>query len=246
MFFGIAGLIVLVVIVIFAVSYSKYGRSLEKEASHINITNFSEVAKDIPEFYQVETEASIWNMLNSYNDIADDVRADAIIREGSFSDEKRWVSFLVDIPSLEHSFRVEFSWVETSKIPEEFDVSVTCPNLDERIYKTSCYTSFSAVDTIDTFLPETITSGNLEIMLSWEGDISGSYMNADFIDCSNNVDEASVKRAVEGWIDKFGFGSENIEVRYNSWCPRSNPTTEVEYDEPGDHTLPEETLRAMN
>lgn len=246
LFFGAIAVIIIVIAAVFVVSFSKYGKEREENASHINITNFEEVANGVPEFYKVETESQIWTMLTDYNDVARNTKADAEIRNGSYTDVDRRVDFIVDIPSLEHSFQVSFTYSDVSGIPDEYDIIVNCPGVKDRIYDNGCYSYESVAGTLGNLLPTTIGEGYATIYLSISDDDVSPSLNVDFNSCAeSNLD--NVESAVNEWLESLGFDSGDIKLVYNPWCPiTDDDMDDVEYEPDGEHTITEEDLQAMN
>ena len=84
----------------------------EKE-QNIDVANFSEVS-DAPKDYQTYTQELIWQLIEKNENIPNASKYQAVIREGSYSEETDSnvvnANFIIDIEELRYSFEVDLAW----------------------------------------------------------------------------------------------------------------------------------------
>ena len=83
----------------------------EKE-QNIDVANFSEVS-DAPKDYQTYTQELIWQLIEKNENIPNASKYQAVIREGSYSEETDSnvvnANFIIDIEELRYSFEVDLA-----------------------------------------------------------------------------------------------------------------------------------------
>ena len=130
----------------------------------VTITNLSsftngkpqkaEVVKNIEEFLYDTAKLNANNISNHES---------ALVREGTFLQEEKWavnyVSFIVDIDSIQQSFNVSYAWTDNKDaIVNEWDTYITCVDEKNKKYQNSSCTDFRLLDygtndPIDFILP---------------------------------------------------------------------------------------------
>ena len=138
--FGILGIIT-VIIVIIAIAVHRWNDSHDDK---ITVTNLSNYTTNIPErtreeIYNAAFRAAQSNSTGQTNEALS--TADAQIRDGSavsnFDPTTGLYSgnFIVDIPSLEQSYRIYYEWTDKTDLAlGDYTTSVNCLHPDEYIY----------------------------------------------------------------------------------------------------------------
>lgn len=138
------------------------------------------------------------------SDISIEKISDAIIRDGSFSQEYDSgrdiyiVRFIVDIPSIGHSYNVRYEWSESGDDANftEYGTVVTCPSKDQLIYgEFECWDIFSthagSNDPIVKILPYESDEERFKITSTQDGgrvsavNIYAYTCNTDLVDTIN-------------------------------------------------------------
>lgn len=210
---------------------SNLSSETDQAATHINITNFDDVEPDIPLFYRKQTEAMIWDALEKYANIPADTKADAEIRQDTYTvtdstDNFNTSEFVVDIPSLEKSYMITLNWEKGNNNPSEFDSTIECPYNYDVIYKNFfCTTTDKPVNELAKYLPTTIfTDDNLELYLELDTysqnatNPGGAYLHVDYNSCEENIDN-NVKNTVDNWLKEHFVSPEHIDINYYPFCP---------------------------
>ncbi len=212
----------------------KYDKTMVSSAEHVQIENFSTVAPNIPKFYQLEVESNIWQDLISYNNTPDDTYTTANIRDNTYQEESagdntNTSSFIVDIPSLQQSFKVSFNWQSNISIPDEYLINISCPYYTDVIYQDSnCRVSDNPFTNLYQYLPATLPANNetVELKLSASSfsmdDLTNrTYLNVDYLICDEDTNyDDLVKNRVEAWLKERYIDYSAIQIEYNPHCGR--------------------------
>lgn len=144
-------------VIIIALGITFFIYQLNNKSSNITITNWDEYASNVPNGYKQSAEQTISNILIKYNKAPADLQADAIIRSDTYynnEDEGNYnVGFIIDIASLEQSYKVGFDYTASTSKNSEFQVDVSCPSYTQVIYKnTKCATSSNPFNEVSQYL----------------------------------------------------------------------------------------------
>lgn len=204
---------------------------IQQNSNQIKISGFDKYAKSIPEDRKKSLYQSLYVQISDDGKL-DNYRSDAIIRENSFSEKYKKDSniynsaFIIDIPSIKESFKVNISWSPDSNVnlgPE--DLTFSCLEKSEIIYKNfDCNKSLGLPDLIENditqYLPYSVS--NYMITLKNNSDIKTSlYIDIylDRSDTENNKTNNSIdkyKQSAINWIKSKNLNPDNYIINYRT------------------------------
>ena len=206
-----------------------YDQELLDSAKHITIDNFDEIAPNMPEFYKLATRGAIWINLRDFNSTPEDTYASAQIRTDSYKVENNTgdgintSSFIVDIPSLEQSFSISFSWLTNTKIPTEWLINIYCPHYTDVIYpNTICKISNTQLDNLPEYLPTNLDDNvhlSLQKYNQYGAHPNQSYLSVDITTCDfTETYYNSIKEFVNSWLRERFIDPNGFLIEYNPYC----------------------------
>ncbi|MBQ2660973.1 hypothetical protein IJF93_02780 [Candidatus Saccharibacteria bacterium] len=126
------------------------------EDSHVEITNFDEVAA-VPEDYQTNVQNLIWKAIESNDVFKDVVFTDAVVRADSYNEvtngEVVTAKFIVDIESMHYSFAVTASWQKGNTNVDDKSIYVECPHYLDVIYTDTKCIAMTPEEQVGRYLP---------------------------------------------------------------------------------------------
>ena len=229
----IAFLILLIGSAIYLIAQNRpqHSADVTENSAHVSIDNFSATAPNIPAFYQTETEAVIWKILYQYNHIPDTTFTTATIRQDSYhetdkSSDLTASDFLIDLPDLKHTFKINFNWQKNVTTPTEWNIEIACPAYTDVIYPdTLCFTSSDIFDGLRQYLPAQIDKPNLRLSAQTYNEYYGSRANKSYLavdvitSCEKETSNlAAAEKYVNSWLEERYFNPLYIYIEYYSSC----------------------------
>ena len=144
--------VLVIVAIVFAILATK-----KPEEQNIDVTNFSEVS-DAPKDYQTFTQELIWQLIEKNENIPDPSKYQAVIREGSYSEETDGnvvnANFIIDIEELRYSFEVDLAWPKNDRNKQtDLTVHIRCPYYTDVIYTDTKCVAETPETQIQRYLP---------------------------------------------------------------------------------------------
>lgn len=205
----------------------------QKDNNIIQITNFSEYST-APTEYKKSIENDLLSTLRNNNTISlDTTDIPATIRQDSYSestyDNVTTADFIVDIPSYEQSYHIEFSYSQTQKVsqsnePNDYTVNITCPSYTELIYNKPCLASTNIIDDLAIYLPYSNSNTTVPYTLKIATYNSGSsyagqkYLSAIIYSCNNEQLLQKGKEEIADWITIRKYNISDFPIEYTQAC----------------------------
>ena len=147
--FCILSVFVVALAVVFVVNNNK--------PQSVDVINFDQVS-NAPEIYKNGVQDMMGALIGKNENIPDDVLYKAVIRDGSYYEEKLSHAttsyFLVDVEELRYSFEVTVSW-PSGELPNDDDLGIIirCPYYTDVIYPETQCIAESPEAQIERYLP---------------------------------------------------------------------------------------------
>ncbi len=193
----IPALIIIIIITSFII------HTIIQESQKVSIINLDEKTSSAPIIEKDLFRRQLKNVILLNPDIkASDIK-DAVIRDGSYSEEIKnevtTAKFIIDIDSIKQSYVVNFSWSNTENIPN--NIFIECPTIFESKYPDSnCVGMYTTSSSPELYLPyKGTTKSGIQYEISVKQYNGGNfYFEVSTKDCQN-LDEA--KAAAEVWLN---------------------------------------------
>ena len=221
-------LLLIAVITIFTISYHSDNYTKDQ----IQITNLSSVTRgrqsDEYTVNLIRSQLYKTIAMNTPNDFDPTTVTDTEIRQDSFSQkddtELHQVNFIVDIPSLRQSYRVQYQWAKNASDLDEYGTFVACPLSTQLIYsafdcKDMFTETFGTNDPLLLNLPKSTKDYQLysiEHNTTEKQKITAVILihsyETRFSEKDKKVEQ--VKAEIIGFIKSTGADPENYEIDY--------------------------------
>lgn len=218
---------ILIIVIIAIISLTS-----QKDTGIVQITNFSEYST-APTEYKTAIENGILATLNNNFTVSLDVKEiPSTIRQNTYNEDTTdnitTADFIVDIPSFEQSYKIEFSYSQTQKVsqsndPHDYTVSITCPQYTDLIYDQPCRASANIIDDLSIYLPYT-HSGSAPYRLRIATYNSGSeyagqkYLSAIIYSCNDEQLFQTGKNEIVNWLNIRRFSTSDFPIEYTQAC----------------------------
>ena len=162
------------------------GWVINSKKDHIEIIDESNQTASMPRSVKESYEDSLWQNIEDYvGDVDSNIIRDVQIRDGSYEemevngDGVIQAKFIVDIDSIQQTYRVTISWANDGS--DVMETIIDCPTPDENKYPDSfCQGTYRNTDSLSLYLPHGDYSRNedgLSSFYSIGGDESTNTLN---------------------------------------------------------------------
>ena len=195
----------------------------------IKIINFSEYSSAPQKYKQAIENATTTTLELSYPKL--EKIYDAEIRKDSYKDkvddETHRVNFLLDIPELEQSYVVNFTWTNAkSSYNNDTSAEITCPRIEDMIYENStCRSSENPIDDISKYLPHVnMTESGAAVRINIATFLEGTehpgerYLSVLIRSCKDEGKFLDGQNYVIDWIKSLDFKPEDFYYNFTPVC----------------------------
>lgn len=188
--------------------------------NHISTVDNDDILKNIPSKEIELYEQGLWSIIEETVDGADkSMIKDAVIREGSYIDEtdenqndssgSHQVSFIVDIDSIQQSYKVVLGWSRDQYNPPIID----CLPASEAKYPDSiCYGTYRNTHDLSLYFPYTIyapqSNGANDVLIT--GEEYEHWIKVDITNC--RPDE--LKKQAQDYLDSLPIDLTQYNIEY--------------------------------
>ena len=214
--------IIIAVIIILAVS-------AKTEQIPVEIADFGG-AEVVPSSYKNDIRRLIWKMLEGVDGLEDVSVDDAVVREGSYREERNGqavsAKFIVDIESLHYSFEVSASWVSAGDNSSDPTLHVTCPYYTDVIYTDKKCIAASPIEQLRRYLPhyERLSNGalytaELRKYDSFQTHAGETYLAVSVPTCDDKIVEEAATD-LRKWLKKIYLDPNDYYIEMIRECKR--------------------------
>ena len=194
----------------------------EKE-QNIDVANFSEVS-DAPKDYQTYTQELIWQLIEKNENIPNASKYQAVIREGSYSEETDSnvvnANFIIDIEELRYSFEVDLAWPKNNRNKQtDLTAHIRCPYYTDVIYTDTKCIAETPEAQIQRYLPHNYYLDDEHRVQIVNGSVNNNFKLLVYIKACKNqaVIEKAMNYATE-WIKTIYMDPEDFKMEPYDTC----------------------------
>ena len=227
-----------IVLVVTAIILAVIFFSYNVEPQSVEITNFKELS-NAPDAYKKETQDLIGMLIDKNERIPNDALYQAVIREGSYSEETKnnivTAHFLIDIEELRYSFEVTMSWLKGQTKKEDLYIKIQCPYYTDVIYTDTQCIAETPETQIIRYLPHNYVLPNGHKVHIDKSNFGGEFKLLVHIDACK--DQELIKEAIDyagKWIELIYLNLDNYNMEPYDTCLTSfwnGPRRGLYYDE---------------
>lgn len=193
----------------------------------VAIDNYDETI-NIPEGYYDVVQKNIQNIFVQNGAMDIPTYQDASVREGSYKEKRSdnivVSDFIIDIESMQYSFKVKVVWVAgESAILNDPDVTITCPDYTEVIYTEKKCIAETPIQQIKKYLPHTLEiEGGLEptFWIDLKKKMNSFYVSVAIRTCGDKQLEEKAVKETKKWIKSRFLDPNDYEIKTTDVCWR--------------------------
>lgn len=226
---GVVSFLLLMIMVV-VVSVIMLLRPRPVEDTHINVTNFEELVQ-VPEDYQTNIQKLMWRAIEASGVGDNVVFADAVVRDGSYSETTRGdvvtARFIIDIESMRYSFAVEANWSKTNPNVDDQNIHIECPHYLDVIYTDTKCIAATPIEQVSRYLPhyEYLDGGQMMNVTMRKYDIfqehsAEPYLAVEVNACGDDGILSSGKNKTVQWLKSIYLDPNDYYVEVLDTCQR--------------------------
>lgn len=219
----IASLVFIVAIAAFIISLIPE----EQFDSRVTVENFGEVA-NLPKGYKKYIQDNIGNILKENSIVDASETANAVVREGSYSESEkngaRTAEFIVDIENLRQSFAVTVVWAASTSADQEKiedpNVTIECPYYLDVIYTDTKCLAQAPEQQIKRYLPHYDYAGEVKYAVDLKKYADQMYLQVEIPSCGDSSLRESAVEGTKKWLKSRYLDPNDYKIETMDVCRR--------------------------
>ena len=210
------------VLVVFVIVLTVVFLNHNTEPQSVDITNFKEMS-GAPDAYKKGAQDLIKMLIDTNERIPNDALYQAVIREGSYSEEIKnniaTAHFLIDIEELRYSFEVTMSWLKGQTKKEDLYIKIQCPYYTDVIYTDTQCIAETPEAQVERYLPHNYVLPNGHKVHIDKSKFGGEFKLLVNVDaCKDQELTKEVIDYAEKWLESIYLNPDNYKMEPYDTC----------------------------
>ena len=203
--------------------------SSKTEQIPVEVTDYAGAAV-VPTNYKTDINRIIYKMLASVDELSEVSVEDAVVREGSYSEERSGslvsARFIIDIESLHYSFEVDTSWIAGGDNTSDPTLYITCPHYLDVIYTDKKCIASSPEVQLERYLPhyerlsdDILYTAEFRTYDTFQANAGEKYLAVVVPTCSKTI-LGEAETNIKQWLKKIYLDPNDYYLEMIQECSR--------------------------